>query len=685
MALLAEAAPAELPGPSIRQGRTVYCVSEASHFPGLVALVNSLRLTGWRDEIVLVDCGLEDRQRELLAQEVDVIPAPPVEAPHLLKAVGPLERPAEAIVVLDADIIVTRSLDPLIDDALENKRFLVYADVLHDRRDARWGSILGLDELRDQTYANSGFLVAPAELGLRVLRRLQEAQTRIDLDRSMVGHGTPEDPFYFPDQDALNAILASDVVRPEEVGVLDHALAPHPPFRGVRIVDANRLRVVRDDGSEPFALHHIQRKPWLAPLDSTPYSQLLPRLWFADDLPLRLQPGDVPLRFRGAWTGRVAARYASASRSAERARVNARRRLAAQSKPSERLPRSVERDGLWVRTHELAAKAPTRADLRSHRLESFEIRRFRRLGIPVPAELAEHELFAVASSRSAERLLQAARDAYDGRIALIKGYELALRYPEPWLRPFSDVDLLVDDSEVAQRALLAAGFVEVGEPSVFKDIHHLRPLWIPGSTLVIELHHDVKWPDGIAPPPARELLDMAVPSRSGVDGIVTLPDELHAVVLAMHSWTHLPFRSLLDLVDIAALDAGADRSLQAGLADTYGVGRIWQTTRAVVDEVLLGGFRTAVGLVWGRHLMTARERMVFESHLERWLSPVSAYPLRTAAAAIGSRLVDEVRPGQDESWNDKRARIAHALRNAATRRSEHDSQLGAAAHRRRRR
>jgi hypothetical protein len=335
--------------------------------------------------------------------------------------------------------------------------------------------------------------------------------------------------------------------------------------------------------------------------------------------------------------------------------------------------------------HELAAKAPALADLRSHRLEAFEIRRLRRLGIPVPDVLAEQELFSLAASRSTEPLLRAARAAYDGRMALFKGYEVALRYPEPWLRPFTDIDLLVDDSAAAQRALLAAGFVEVGEPSVFADIHHLRPLWIPGSTLVIELHHEPKWPDGIAPPPTPELLDACVPSRSGVDGILAPPDELHAVLLAAHSWTHLPFRSLLDLVDIAALDDGADPALQTELAERYGMSRIWKTTRAVVDEVLLGGLRTGVVFLWARHLSSARERTVFESHLERWFSPASAYPLPDALEVIGSRLLDEVRPGQDEGWGDKGARIARAMSNAATRRSEHDRELGPAAHRRRRR
>ncbi len=658
----------------------MYTVSNAEHFLGVVALVNSLRLTGWDDEVILVDCGLSSWQRELIEHEVRIVPAPAVPAPHLLKVVGPLAHPAGVMVVVDADIIVTRRLDPLIAEAAESTRLLAVADALPDRFDARWGDLLGLGELRRQTYVNSGFLVVPSELGMHVLDELREAQGYIDIERSMVGKGTPADPFYFPDQDALNAILASSRVRPDQVRVLDHALAPHPPFPGVRIVDAERVRVARADGSEPFLLHHIQRKPWLAPLPATAYSRLLPRLWLADDLPIRLDPRDVPLRYRPGWAGEAGAHYASVHVAAERTRSVIRRRLHA---GTESLPREADR--LWTRVEELTAIAPSFADLHSHRLESFEIRRLRRLGLPVPDQLAGHELLAIAATRGVEPMLRAARDAYDGRLALMKGYEVALRYPEPWLRPFSDIDLLVDDSAAAQRALLAAGFVEVGDPAIFTGIHHLRPLWLPGSTLVIELHHVPKWPDGLTPPATRDLLDAAVPSASGIEGILTLPDDLHMLLLAAHSWAHVPLRRLLDLVDIAALAGAADRSELSKAADAVGLGRVWRTTIGVVDEILIDRKPTVPGHTWARHLGGVRERTVAESHLQRCLDPFWARPLPQALLEVGPRLVNEVVPGRDEGWPEKGARVGRAARNAFVRRSVHDGQLGPAAHRRRRR
>ncbi len=39
-------------------------------------MINSLRLNGHREPIYLLDCGLSDDQRELLAAEVTVVDAP---------------------------------------------------------------------------------------------------------------------------------------------------------------------------------------------------------------------------------------------------------------------------------------------------------------------------------------------------------------------------------------------------------------------------------------------------------------------------------------------------------------------------------------------------------------------------------------------------------------------------------
>ena len=95
-----------------------YCVSSEMFFLGAVALINSLRLVGHREPVFVLDCGLTPTQRELLSADATVVPAPGPTTPFLLKTVAPLRHPAEVMVLIDADIIVTRSLGELIDRAV---------------------------------------------------------------------------------------------------------------------------------------------------------------------------------------------------------------------------------------------------------------------------------------------------------------------------------------------------------------------------------------------------------------------------------------------------------------------------------------------------------------------------------------------------------------------------------------
>ncbi len=319
--------------------RAVYTVGDMRHFLGVVALVNSLRLTGWMEAIVVVDCGFAEWQRRLLSAEVQLLPAPPETAPHLLKAVGPLRRPARTMAVIDADVVITRSLEPLFRAAEDEMRLVAVTDALGDRFDTRWGDLLGLGQLRPRPYVNSGFLVTPLDLGRRILGELERLQPLLDVRRSMIGSGNPTDPFYFLDQDALNALLASTAVSDDDLHILPYDAVPHPPFAGIAVADARALRLTCMDGAQPYGLHHIQRKPWLHHLPATPYSELLPRLWLADDLPLRLDESHVPLRFRTGPAGALASRY-----TAQRVRVGHLRRALGIHRPT-RLALGTAQDG----------------------------------------------------------------------------------------------------------------------------------------------------------------------------------------------------------------------------------------------------------------------------------------------------------------------------------------------------
>jgi hypothetical protein len=332
-------------------------------------------------------------------------------------------------------------------------------------------------------------------------------------------------------------------------------------------------------------------------------------------------------------------------------------------------------DRLWEGVDRLIDRAPHLADLRSHRLELLAAQRWRSLGLPVPEELAAEERLAALAVLSAPILLERARAAYDGRMLLMKGPEVAARYPNPAARFFKDIDLLVDSAEAAQRALLAAGFQVVGDPGLYVEIHHLRPLAFPGLPLTMELHSRPKWIDGLTPPRAADLFAVATESEMGLDGILTLRPAHHALVLAAHSWGHEPLRRLRDLVDVAAMAEGLDREELHRLAAAWGMERAWRTTVSAADALLLDATPPPAVRIWARNLVKVRERTVLENHLARWLSNFWALPVRDAVRSLASTFGREIRPAPGESWSAKLSRSARAVRNALLRRSEHDESL----------
>jgi hypothetical protein len=267
------------------------------------------------------------------------------------------------------------------------------------------------------------------------------------------------------------------------------------------------------------------------------------------------------------------------------------------------------------------------------------------------------------------------REAYDGPVVVLKGPEVAARYPDAALRAYGDVDLLVPDAGGTHRTLLHAGFQLVGDPELYVDIHHLRPLLAPDLPVAIEIHSRPKWLEPLTPPAVDEVFATAVPSATGVERMLTMPPEQHAVLLAVHSWAHEPLRRVRDVVDIAAMVEGADRDEMGRVARRWRVERLWRTTIAAVDSVL-GDRPTPWALrLWAQNLARARERTVFENHLQRWLSDFWAMPVASAAARVPRTFLDEIRPGEGETWKAKASRSALAVRHAARPRSRHDREL----------
>jgi hypothetical protein len=280
-----------------------YCMSSDVYFLGAVGMINSLRLLGHREPIYLLDLGLKEEQRELLAPEVRFVEAPSGAQPWLLKTVAPLAHPAEVMVLIDADMIATRPLTELIERAADGNVVAFQNDI--DRFVPEWGELLDLGELRRQPYLCSALVAMGPPLGEDVLRLMEDRQRRIEFERTFFAANVADYALLYLDQDVLNAILASRV-EPDHVVSLDHRLAPVTPFDGLEVIDVGALRCVHRDGTEPYLLHHLlPAKPWLRPMHDGAYSQLLKRLLVGPDLAVRVPDRMIPLRMRRGRLGYV--------------------------------------------------------------------------------------------------------------------------------------------------------------------------------------------------------------------------------------------------------------------------------------------------------------------------------------------------------------------------------------------
>jgi hypothetical protein len=288
-----------------------YCVADARYFLGAVGLVNSLRLHGHDEPVFVLDVGLEPDQRELLGAEAHVVD-PPRDAPRhpwLLKTVVPLAHRSDVAVLIDTDMIATRSLAPLIERAAGDRIVAFSNDV--PRFVPEWGELLELGEARPGPYVSSGLVIAGGENGARLLELMDDRQGRVEMGRTIFGSGDADYAFRYPEQDVLNAILRT-WIEPDRLDAHPNREAPNPPFSGVRLTDLDAGRCAYADGEEPYVLHHFHRKPWLEPMYHGLYSRLLARLLLGPRIAVRVPTESVPLRMRSGPRAR-----------AERARVDA--------------------------------------------------------------------------------------------------------------------------------------------------------------------------------------------------------------------------------------------------------------------------------------------------------------------------------------------------------------------------
>jgi hypothetical protein len=290
---------------------SVFTMSSAGYLPGTLALIDSLRLTGFEGEVTVLDTGLEEHERTVLERRAAVRTLPGDPSIHAVLRKPRLHElgPQGVVIIVDSDMIVTRSLEEVVAQA-ESGKICLFPDhpSTGDRAFPVWETTFELSApLRRRRHLNTGFVAFSVERWPDLLQRWDEACRRIPPEQVFVPvmHEPPQTrfstrPFWGGDQDALNAILMSEIPeeaiaqQPEDEEIYPETMAE------VEVVDEGTLQC-RYRGASPLILHYVlSPKPWQrsswARVRADAYVRLLRRL-LADDpdtpagLPRWLQPG----------------------------------------------------------------------------------------------------------------------------------------------------------------------------------------------------------------------------------------------------------------------------------------------------------------------------------------------------------------------------------------------------------
>jgi hypothetical protein len=286
---------------------TYVTLCDRHFFVGTVAMMNSLRLTGNDGELVVFDRGLTGEQRRLLRDHARVVPVDPSIRPFLVTPSMRNVADAGTLYWIDGDVIVTRNLQR-VSELAENGKICLYYDIPPTRWFQEWPEIFALQApLRRDRYLNAGFLALSRDRWEWLLERWSEVCEIMPPLSAYAGQ--QEIPVLGGDQDALNALLMSEVSRnavhelpPEEVVYTGQ-------MHQARLVDRERLVTVRH--GHPVALLHYtgKLKPWMprswARINQDAYVRLLLRLIFEDDVPVRLSGQHVPRWLRPTAGGRM--------------------------------------------------------------------------------------------------------------------------------------------------------------------------------------------------------------------------------------------------------------------------------------------------------------------------------------------------------------------------------------------
>jgi hypothetical protein len=293
-------------------GVTFYTISNEPYFLGTVALLNSLRKTGNDGRLVVLDAGLSRSQRVRLEEQASVVSVSgDVTRPWLFKAYPRFFDVRGVVIIIDSDMIVTASLRRVIDYAARGKICVFPDDFSQSARWFKeWEKGFGLEaSLRRQPYVNAGFIALSTQHWPGFLSRFWEVSERLPAETVWAG-GDASMPFWGADQDALNALLMSEIPA-GAVEVLPATHEVHPEdLAKTKIVDVKTLECALDGG--PVTILHYSMAPkawdrrgWLR-VRRDAYVRLFGRVVCGRDVSLRLDPAELPLWLRPSPTGKFA-------------------------------------------------------------------------------------------------------------------------------------------------------------------------------------------------------------------------------------------------------------------------------------------------------------------------------------------------------------------------------------------
>jgi hypothetical protein len=291
--------------PENDQDITFYTIGDERFFLGIVGLINSLRLTGHRYKLVLLDCGLTQSQRDLLRPHCSMVERSRqlVSNPTMYKPYHYLLKPKGIVVIIDSDMIVTRSLEGILSLA-KNGKICVFPDPENSRWFSDWDELFGLsNELRRQVYVNAGFLAFSTLYWPSLPERWWQCCEKIQ-SHPTIAEGVIDGPSAQADQDALNALLMSEF--PQEALAIqpqDEEVFHRKNFSKVKVVDGKTL-ACSYRGHATTLLHSCgspkpwEKRGWRTVRRNNAYLRLLHRLLVGKDLPINVPLDQLPLWLR---------------------------------------------------------------------------------------------------------------------------------------------------------------------------------------------------------------------------------------------------------------------------------------------------------------------------------------------------------------------------------------------------